>query len=487
MRTHEMCAILGIMGQKSVANALYDGLIHLQHRGQDAAGILTESDSFMSKTGQGLVRDAFQQQDILALKGSKGIAHARYPTAGMINDREVQPFWVSSPYGIAMAHNGNLTNTDALAAMLSQDRNRYINTQSDSEILLNLFADGFSQKHAHETGEAFFQEICEAVRQVFHYAKGSYSVVSLIHQKGLVAFRDPHGIRPLTMATKTQDNQTTYLFSSETSCHYALGFDSAGDVKPGEVVYISPQGECFRKQLINKPHRPCMFEYVYFARPDALLDDISVYRARLRLGQNLAKHWQKKHPTLLPDVVIPVPFSANTAALSMAQSLGVRYSEGLYKNPFVGRTFIMPDSGLRKRSVQYKLSPQKTEIEGKAVLLVDDSIVRGTTAREIVKMVKACGAKAIYFASTCPPIKHPCYYGINIPTHEELIASNKTPSAIQDYLGVDALLYQDNTDLTEAITRVGAHNIHKPCMACLDGDYVCQKKTPRMDKANANV
>ena len=482
-----MCAIVGILGQQEAATALYDALMHLQHRGQDAAGILTEDDYFQCKSGKGLVRDAFSKEDIAELRGKLGIAHARYPTAGGQTKKEVQPFWVNSPYGIAMVHNGNLTNTEELTRILTTDRHRYINTESDSEILLNLFADGFSQKHADDAGEAFFQEICEAIRQVFHYAKGSYSVVSLIHNKGLVAFRDPHGIRPLSIGLKKENGNTNYLFSSETSCHHALGFQSQGDVKPGEVIFINHEGQYFKKQLMIKPFRPCMFEYVYFSRPDALLDDVSVYRARLRLGQNLAQHWQSTYPELIPDVVIPVPFSANTSALSMAHALKIRYSEGLYKNPFIGRTFIMPNKALRKRSVHYKLSPQKTEIEGKSVLLVDDSIVRGTTSREIVKMVRACGAKAVYFASTCPPIKFPCFYGIDIPTTKELIASNKHIDQIRQYLDVDALLYQTEEDLIEAITRVGEHNIYKPCMACIDGDYVCQKKVTNREQDKSTV
>jgi len=467
-----MCAIVGITGLPHAANSLYDALIHQQHRGQDAAGILTEGETFHYKMGQGLVRDAFTNDDIAALQGTSGIAHARYPTAGKKNHHEMQPFWVNNPYGIALAHNGNLTNSAELATMLSKERHRYINSHSDSEVLLNLFADGFSEQHANDNANAFFDEICQAVRAVFNHAKGSYSVVSLIHNKGLVAFRDPHGIRPLSMATKKEGKLNATLFSSESSCHYPLGFEPQGDVKPGEVVFINTKGRCFRKQLVTKAFNPCMFEYVYFARPDALLDDVSVYRARLRLGQNLAKTWQKTYPNLMPDVVVPVPFSANTAALSMAHSLGIRYSEGLYKNPFIGRTFIMPSSGLRKRSVNYKLSPQKTELEGKAALLVDDSIVRGTTSKEIVKMVRACGAKAVYFASTCPPLKYPCFYGINIPTSKELIAHKKTIQQIQQYLNVDALLYQDEKGLTEALTRVGEHNIKSPCMACINGHYL---------------
>jgi amidophosphoribosyltransferase len=329
----------------------------------------------------------------------------------------------------------------------------------------------------------FFQQLCHAVKRVFARAEGSYSIVSVIIGKGLVAFRDPHGIRPLVMGARQRDDgRIDYIFASETTPFYALGFEPLGDLQPGEVVFVNQSGELFRQVIEKKTFRPCVFEYVYFARPDATLDGVSVYRARLRMGQNLAKHWQKKFPEVLPDVVIPAPFTANTAALSFAHELGVRYSEGLYKNPFIGRTFIMPNQKTRSRSVRYKLTPQRTEIENKTVLILDDSIVRGTTSREIIKMVREFGAKEIYFVSSCPPIVNPCFYGIDMPSSRELLAANHDEAGICAYLGVDKLLYQTQDDLIEAVTRRGKHQIQKPCMACMDGQYICGKMTKQTIK-----
>jgi amidophosphoribosyltransferase len=308
--------------------------------------------------------------------------------------------------------------------------------------------------------------------------EGSYSIVSVIIGKGLVAFRDPHGIRPLVWGErKREDGSSDYIFASETTAFYALGFEPKGDLQPGEIAYVNKEGKLFRQVIEAKEFRPCVFEYVYFARPDSTLNGVSVYRSRLRMGQNLARRWKEAYPEAIPDVVIPAPFTANTAALSFAHEIGVRYSEGLYKNPFIGRTFIMPNQKARSRSVRYKLTPQRTEIENKSVLIVDDSIVRGTTSREIVRMVREFGAKEIYFVSTCPPIKNPCFYGIDIPSRRELIAANNTNEEIRQYLGVDKLMYQTQEDLVEAVTRRGEHQIKQPCMACMDGQYICGKIT----------
>lgn len=467
-----MCGVIGIKSKKAVASALYDSLIQLQHRGQDAAGILTVDDRFHLFKGQGLARDIFTAEHIENLTGHMGIAHVRYPTAGGKSEEDIQPFWLGSPYGISLAHNGNLTNHKALCQELTQKRRRHLNTDNDSEVLIHLFADGFAEFEPVADDDAFFGQICASVQHIFDVAKGSFSVVSCILGKGLVAFRDPHGIRPLVIG-RSADGEV--MIASETTPFNALGFELFSNVQPGEVVYIDESNQLHRKVLVQKTFNPCVFEYVYFARPDTMLDDISVYRARLRMGQNLAKRWQENYPSLIPDVVIPVPFSSNTAALSFATQLGVRYTEGLYKNPFIGRTFIMPDALTRKRSVRYKLSPQVTEIRDKVVLLLDDSIVRGTTSKEIVKMVREAGAKAVYFVSACPPVKFPCFYGIDIPTAEELIASDKSLADIQQYMNVDALLYQTEDDLVEAVTRRGDHHIDSPCMACLNGDYVCGK------------
>jgi len=328
--------------------------------------------------------------------------------------------------------------------------------------------------YADDDDEEFFKQLCSAVQHVYSRMQGSYSIVSVVIGKGLVAFRDPHGIRPLVWGERKNANGTSdYIFASETTPFYALGFEPKGDLQPGEVAFVNKEGKLFRQVLEAKEFRPCVFEYVYFSRPDSTLDGVSVYRSRLRMGQNLARRWKETYPDCIPDVVIPAPFTANTAALSFAHELGVRYSEGLYKNPFIGRTFIMPNQKARSRSVRYKLTPQRTEIENKSVLIVDDSIVRGTTSREIVRMVREFGAKEIFFVSTCPPIKNPCFYGIDIPSRHELIAANNTTEQICQYLGVNKLLYQTQDDLVEAVTRRGQHHIKHPCMACMDGKYIC--------------
>jgi amidophosphoribosyltransferase len=469
-----MCGIIGIFSHQTVAAELHDSLIHLQHRGQDAAGILTCQERFYVKHGLGLVREIFTLDDITHLKGNMGIGHTRYPTAGGYDIADVQPLWIGSPRGIALAHNGNLVNYPELAAEITQKKHRHLNSSIDSEVLLHLLADGLDQgDYTEDDRQGFFSKCCDAIRAIYKRAQGSYSVVSVIIGKGLLAFRDPHGIRPLVMGERiNSDGSKDYIFSSETTMFYAQGFEPVGDVAPGEVVFVNQEGELFRKVIEKKQFTPCIFEYVYFARPDSTMNQISVYRSRLRMGQNLASHWRKTYPDTLPDVVIPAPFTSNTAALAFAHELGVRYTEGLYKNPFIGRTFIMPDGRDRSRHVRYKLTPQKTEIKDKKVLILDDSIVRGTTSREIVKMVREFGAKEIYFVSACPPIKNPCFYGIDIPSRKELIAANLSMEEIANYLGVEKLLYQSIDDLVEAVTRKGDHHIDRPCMACMDGWYV---------------
>lgn len=469
-----MCGIVGIFSQQPVAEKLYDSLIHLQHRGQDAAGILTSQQRFDIKTGLGLVQEIFSPEDMQSLRGNIGIAHTRYPTAGGYTLSDVQPIWVGSPRGIALAHNGNLVNYKELASDLTLNKHRHLYSSSDSEVLLHLLAEGLEGK-SDVVGydDAYFNVLCEVVKSIFVKAKGSFSIVSVIMGKGMLVFRDPHGIRPLAFGERRHpDNSKDYIFASETTMFYTLGFESQGDVQNGEVVFINMEGKMFRKVLTNLPFNPCLFEYVYFARPDSTLDDVSVYRARLRMGENFAKQWIKKFPDVRPDVVIPAPFTANTAALSMAKELGVNYSEGLYKNPFIGRTFIMPEGKKRKQQVRYKLTPQRIEIQKKKVLIVDDSIVRGTTSREIVKMIWEHDAKEVYFASACPPIIGPCFYGIDIPSKEELIAAHHNEEAIKKFLNVNGLIYQELDNLVEAVTRRGKHRIEKPCMACMDGCYV---------------
>lgn len=483
-----MCGIIGIFSHTPVAAELYDSLIHLQHRGQDAAGILTCAERFYLKNGLGYVREIFSPSDIAHLKGNIGIGHTRYPTAGGYDIADVQPLWIGSPRGIALAHNGNLVNYPELAQEITQKKHRHLNSSIDSEVLLHLLADGLDEgADAADDGERFFAKLCHSVKNIFTRASGSYSAVSTIIGKGLVAFRDPHGIRPLVFGERKNENGTVdYMFASENTMFYSLGFEPKGDIQAGEIAFVSREGKLFRKVIMAKEFTPCIFEYVYFARPDATINAVSVYRSRLRMGQNLALRWKEKFPDIIPDIVIPAPSTSNTAALSFSHELGVRYSEGLYKNPFIGRTFIMPDGHQRSRSVRYKLTPQKTEINNKKVLIVDDSIVRGTTSREIVKMVREFGAKEIYFVSTCPPIKNPCFYGVDIPSRKELIAAHDTLEEIRQYLGVDKLLYQEIDDLVEAVTRKGDHHIENPCMACMNGCYITgdidEKKILELEK-----
>ena len=468
-----MCGIAGIYSHKPVAAELYDSIIHLQHRGQDAAGIMTYDDRMHKEKGMGLAKEIFNEENIKLLTGNIGISHNRYPTHGGFSHGEVQPFWTSVPYGIALGHNGNLTNYNELAAEVTKEETRYLNTTSDSEVLLHLFADELHQDVPPQTNEEFFDLLCEAVTNIFNKVKGAYSVTSLIIGKGLVVFRDPQGIRPLVKGERPNGNGgKDYIFASENTMFYALGYKPKGTVLPGELIYVDESGKVFSKRLIKKEFNPCIFEYVYFARPDATLNDVSVYRSRLRMGQNLAEAWKKKYPDTVPDIVIPAPSTANTAALSFAHELGVRYSEGLYKNTFIGRTFIMPGQAERKKSVKYKLVPQELEIRDKKVMIMDDSIVRGNTSREIVRMLRDFGAKKVYFASACPPVKSPCFYGVDMPTRGELIAGNMNVDEIEKFLEVDTLLYQEIDDLVEAVTRKGNHHIDTPCMACLNGHYV---------------
>ena len=468
-----MCGIAGIYSHKSVAAELYDCIIHLQHRGQDAAGIMTYDDRMHKEKGMGLAKEIFNEENMNLLTGNIGISHNRYPTHGGFSHGEVQPFWTSVPYGIALAHNGNLTNYQKLAEEITKQDSRYLNTNSDTEVLLHLFADQLHEDKPPESSEEFFKLLCGAVSTIFNRVKGAYSVTAMIIGKGLVVFRDPNGIRPLVKGERSNGNGgKDFIFASENSMFYSLGYEPKGTVLPGELIYVNNEGQVFNRRLVQKEFNPCIFEYVYFARPDATLNDISVYRARLRMGQNLAQAWKEKHPEKNPDIVIPAPSTANTAALSFAHELGVRYSEGLYKNTFIGRTFIMPGQVERKKSVKYKLVPQELEIRDKKVLIVDDSIVRGNTSWEIVRMLRDFGAREVYFAVACPPVKSPCFYGVDMPTRGELIAGNKSEKEIEKYLAVDALLYQEIVSLVEAVTRKGDHHIDRPCMACLDGQYV---------------
>lgn len=467
-----MCGIVGISSQQNVAVELYDSLIHLQHRGQDAAGIITQDHDFHYQHGKGLAREIFTAENLEKMRGNQGIAHVRYPTAGGNSLQEIQPFFSTHPCRLALAHNGNLVNQQSLTEELLC-KSQVLQSSSDSELLLHLFANALGQLSPKLSSTEVFAKLVTAAQSIQQKVQGSYAIVMLIANHGLVAFRDPHGIRPLVVGERLATNHIKdIIFASEPTSFYSLGFKQVEDVAAGELVFVSHDGRLQRKIIGHPKLNPCVFEYVYFARPDAKLNEVSVYRARLRMGQNLAKQWRQQYPNCLPDIVIPAPFTANTAALAFAHELGVRYSEGLYKNPFIGRTFIMPSQRQRKKLVRYKLTPQATEIRNKKVLIVDDSIVRGTTSREIVRMIKEYQAKEVYFASASPPIISPCFYGIDTPSKADLIAANKTIDEIKAYLGVDQLLYQNIKDLEEAVLRRGDHHIDSLCLGCMNGCYV---------------
>jgi len=463
-----MCGIVGIVGTTEVAAALYDGLTVLQHRGQDAAGIATADRGHLRvHKGNGLVRDVFDEDAMRKLEGRVGIAHCRYPTAGSEGDDEAQPFYVNSPYGIALAHNGNLINTDALRREVFEQDRRNINTESDSEVLLNVFA------HELDTQKALTPEsVFRAVEGVNRRAKGGYAVILAVLGLGLVAFRDPHGIRPLVLGKRTTPAGTEYAIASESVALDVLGFERVRDVAPGEAIVVTARGEMFAKQCAEAQSlTSCIFEYVYFARPDSMIDDISVHKARMRMGVTLGEKILRLRPDHDIDVVIPIPDTSRDSALEIANVLGVKYREGFIKNRYVGRTFIMPGQGERVKSVKRKLNPIPLEFRGRNVLLVDDSIVRGTTSRQIVQMARDAGAKKVYLASAAPPVRYPNIYGIDMPSSEELVAHNRTEQEIEQLLGCDWLIYQDLADLETAVAGP-KHPGRKFDSSCFSGEYV---------------
>ncbi len=462
-----MCGILGIHSGHPVGQELYDGLMMLQHRGQDAAGMVTfDGRQLHIKKGDGLVTEVFKAEDMVRLQGTTGMAHVRYPTAGTYDSAEAQPFYVNAPFGIALIHNGNLTNTKELRKEVVVKNRRHLNTMSDSEVLLNVMAYEIGQLKVNSLKP---EHVFKAMEKVYKRVKGAYAVIALIAGQGLVAFRDPNGIRPLMMGSRKTDLTTDTIFASESVALDVLGYEPERDVKPGEVVFVDMQGQVYNKICAKKTtYNPCIFEYVYFARPDSMLDDISVYKARLRMGEKLAK--KIKAAKIKIDVVIPVPSTSRHSAVPLAYELGVKYREGLVKNRYVGRTFIMPGQSNRQSSIRRKLNPIRLEIEGKNVLLVDDSIVRGNTSRKIVEMVREMGAKKVYFASCAAPLRHPCVYGIDMPSRKEFVANSLTVEETAKAIGADGLFYQDLKDLADAV-REGNPNIKKFCMACFDGKY----------------
>ena len=444
-----MCGIVGIVASAEVAGLLYDGLTVLQHRGQDAAGIATANGTQLRvHKGNGLARDVFDASAMNLLQGRFGIAHCRYPTAGSEGSDEAQPFYVNSPYGIALAHNGSLINTDALRREVFEQDRRNVNTDSDSEVLLNVFAHELDRQNAL-TPEAAFA----AVEGVNRRAKGGYAVVCAVLGLGLVAFRDPHGIRPLVIGKRVAANgQDEYAVASESVALDVLGFERLRDVAPGEGIVVTARGQLHTRMCAPPhPHAPCIFEYVYFARPDSMIEEISVHKARMRMGVTLGEKILRERPDHDIDVVIPIPDTSRDAALEIASVLGVKYREGFIKNRYVGRTFIMPGQGERADSVRRKLNPIPLEFRKRVVLLVDDSIVRGTTSKQIVQMARDAGARKVYLASAAPPVRYPNIYGIDMPSVQEVIAQGRSEAEIQALLGCDWLIYQDLADLEAAV------------------------------------
>lgn len=465
-----MCGIVGIVGKQFVNQLIYDGLTVLQHRGQDAAGMMTYHDRRLYlRKSNGLVRDVFHRRHMLNLKGKIGIGHVRYPTAGCSSSAEAQPFYVNSPYGISLAHNGNLTNSEELKSELFRDDLRHINTDSDSEVLVNVLADELQRmgKPRLVVGDVF-----DAVGKLHKRCRGGYAAVAMISGFGILGFRDPFGIRPVIFGERDTEAGKEYVIASESVAIDSLGFTVIRDIKPGEAIFITKDGKLHTRQCAENPqYSPCIFEHVYLARPDSIIDGISVYNARLRMGETLAEKILQQRPDHDIDVIIPIPDTGRTAALPLAQKLKVSYREGFIKNRYIPRTFIMPGQEIRKKSVRQKLNAIGSEFKDKNVLLVDDSIVRGTTSGQIIEMARNAGANKVYFASAAPPVRYPNVYGIDMPTVNELIAHNKTEEEIAKSIGADWLIYQDLEKLIESTQTSDVH-INSFDLSCFNGEYV---------------
>ncbi len=472
-----MCGIVGIVGKSPVNQSLYDALLVLQHRGQDAAGIVTcEGNKLHLRKDNGLARDVFQTHHMIRLKGTMGVGHVRYPTAGAASSAEAQPFYVNSPYGIVLAHNGNLTNAEDLKHDLIVDDLRHLNTESDSEILLNILAHELQVQGKPRIDD---QDVFRAVAGLHRRCRGGYAAVAMIPGFGIFGFRDPHGIRPLVYGCRETAEGTEYMIASESVALDTLGFHLVADVAPGETVLISVDGELHTRQCAAQPVlSPCIFEFVYFARPDSIIDNISVHKARSRMGKKLAAKIKRDWSDHDIDVVIPVPDTSRTAALQLANQLSLNYAEGFIKNRYIGRTFIMPGQTVRKRSVRQKLNAIDLEFRKKNVLLVDDSIVRGTTSQQIIQMARDAGAHRVYFASAAPPVRFPNVYGIDMPAASELIAHRRTEEEVARELGTDGLIFQDLVDLIEAVQKKGKSHVDRFDTSVFDGTYVTGDVTP---------
>jgi len=467
-----MCGVLGVVSNQPVNQMLYDGLQLLQHRGQDAAGIVTvDGGKFHMHKGTGLVRDVFRTRDMRNLLGNAGIAHVRYPTAGSASSpAESQPFYVNSPFGIVLGHNGNLTNTESLQDELFRQDLRHVNTGSDSEVLLNVLAHELQEAvHGHRLT---CDDVFTAVAGVHRRCRGAYAVVAMIAGFGLLAFRDPWGIRPLIIGKLEGEAGVEWMVASESVTLEAMGFAIERDVAPGEAVLIGLDGEFHsRRCAAHSSLNPCIFEYVYFARPDSIIDGASVYASRLRMGEHLAEKIRRDFSHLDIDVVVPIPDTSRPSALQMANRLNLSYREGFIKNRYIGRTFIMPGQAVRKKSVRQKLNAMSVEFKDKNVMLVDDSIVRGTTSREIIQMAREAGARKVYFASASPPVRYPNVYGIDMPTRDELLANGRSDEEIAREIGADALVYQELDDLVRAVREVNPA-LTRFDASCFDGCYI---------------
>ncbi len=466
-----MCGVVGIVSSEPVNQFLYNALTVMQHRGQDAAGIVTwgEEQGLKKRKGNGLVRDVFHNRHMTDMRGTSGIGHVRYPTAGGSKSAEAQPFYVNSPYGICLAHNGNLTNYDELAELLIRDDRRHLSTNSDSEVLLNVLAHELQMR---VNGNPTAENVFDAIDALHKRCKGGYAVVALIVGFGVVAFRDPNGIRPLVLGEREEYGRKDYMVASESVALDVLQFSRLRDVKPGECIVIENNGSLHCHDYPGPTaHTPCIFEYVYFARPDSIMDELSVYKARLRMGEQLAGKIVRSFQDHDIDVVIPIPDTSRTSALQVAYHLGVKYREGFIKNRYIGRTFIMPGQEERKKSVRQKLNAITLEFHNKNVLLVDDSIVRGTTSKQIIKLARDAGARKVYFASAAPPVRYPNVYGIDMPAASELIANGRTVEEIQEIIGADRLIYQDLNGLIRSV-RHGNSGITEFDTSCFSGEYV---------------
>ena len=480
-----MCGIIGVYDSDHAVGDIYNGMIMLQHRGQDAAGIITYDGRFHLKKENGLVSQVFKQEDFKFLHGYMGLGQVRYRTAGSMDPSAAQPFTVRYPFGISLVHNGNLTNYKELHKKVTEEYSRYLNSNSDSELIINFLATELIKVNSQHIEP---NEIFEAVSGVMDRIEGGYAIISCIANHGLLAFRDPYAIRPLIYGKREDKDGTSYMIASESVALDSQGYEVIDDVQPGQAIYIDQKGKLHKKQCTEmKAKRPCIFEYVYLARPDSMIDDISVYKTRLRMGERLAP--KIKEANLEIDAVIPIPDTSRPTAIALAQALGVPYREGFIKNRYVGRTFIMPGQEERKKSIKQKLSPVKLEFRNKNILLVDDSIVRGNTSREIVNLARHAGAKNVYFASAAPPIKNPDVYGVDIPTREELIANNRSVDEICKEINADKLFYQDIEDLIAAASD-GSEKTNEFHTGCFDFGYptpeVTEELLAQIEEENAH-